>query len=144
MGLIRDSALGTASPWSRHHNVGIKLRDSRRNCGNTMSASKHHVAVLGGGLTGLSAAYHLARRYPNVSVTVYEKTSRFGGWVKSERVDVEDEMGNKASVVLEAAPRTLRPNAQSVLELVGTQSYSVECALSSSRSTCSACVTRCS
>ena len=76
-----------------------------------MSASKHHVAVLGGGLTGLSAAYHLARRYPNVSVTVYEKTSRFGGWVKSERVDVEDEMGNKASVVLEAAPRTLRPNA---------------------------------
>ncbi|VDC05711.1 unnamed protein product [Peniophora sp. CBMAI 1063] len=78
----------------------------------------HHVAVLGGGLTGLSAAYHLARRHPDISVTVYEKASRCGGWVKSERVDVEDELGNTASVLLEAAPRTLRPNAPSVLEMI--------------------------
>ena len=83
-----------------------------------MPASTSRVAVLGGGLTGLSAAFHLARRHPDVVVTVYEKAPRFGGWVKSERVDVEDVHGNKASVLLEAAPRTLRPNANSVLELV--------------------------
>jgi len=71
------------------------------------------IAVLGGGLTGLSAAFHLSRRFPAVQIIVYNAGARFGGWVRSERVSVSD-----ANVLLEAGPRTLRPNSRSVLELV--------------------------
>ncbi|KAI0034688.1 hypothetical protein K488DRAFT_68967 [Vararia minispora EC-137] len=53
-----------------------------------MALAQPQVAILGGGLTGLSAAFHLARRNPHVHVTVYEKTPRFGGWVRSERVEI--------------------------------------------------------
>ncbi|KAL4072523.1 hypothetical protein V8B97DRAFT_1870363 [Scleroderma yunnanense] len=72
-----------------------------------------NIAVLGGGLTGLSAAFHLSRRFPTAQIAVYNTDARFGGWVRSQRVTVSD-----ADVVLEAGPRTLRPNARSVLELI--------------------------
>lgn len=80
--------------------------------------SKPHVVILGGGLTGLSAAFHLSRTLPHAHLTLLEKSPRLGGWVRSERVPVHDEHVHTASVVLEAGPRTLRPNAKSVLELV--------------------------
>lgn len=78
-----------------------------------------HIAVLGGGLTGLSSAFHLSRRFPQAFITVFEKSSHLGGWLHSERVRVTDDQGVPADLVLEAGPRTLRPNAESVLELVG-------------------------
>jgi oxygen-dependent protoporphyrinogen oxidase len=105
-----------------------------------------NVAVLGGGLTGLSAAYHLARRNPHVHVTLYEKTPRLGGWVRSERVELDDLDGNRASLVLEAAPRTLRPNAKSVLELVRASRPPARAnnpLTLARRSTCSICASRC-
>ncbi|EIM88904.1 FAD/NAD-P-binding domain-containing protein [Stereum hirsutum FP-91666 SS1] len=80
--------------------------------------ARPHVAIIGGGLTGLSAAFHISRALPQARITLLEKSPRLGGWVRSERVQVEDTQGNSASVVLEAGPRTLRPNAQSVLELI--------------------------
>ncbi|KAH9478720.1 Protoporphyrinogen oxidase [Psilocybe cubensis] len=73
-----------------------------------------HIAVLGGGLTGLSSAIHLARRFPTSKITLLEKQGRLGGWVRSERVDLP-QIG--ASVLLEGGPRSLRPNGKSVLEL---------------------------
>lgn len=76
------------------------------------------VAVLGGGLTGLSAAFHLSRRFPSVRIVLINKDARFGGWVRSERVKLSLEGHHEADVLLEAGPRTLRPNAPSVLELV--------------------------
>jgi glycine/D-amino acid oxidase-like deaminating enzyme len=81
-------------------------------------SSHNHVVILGGGITGLSAAFHLARKHPTVQITLVEKSSRFGGWVRSERIKVHDSDGNRGSVLLEAGPRTIRPNAKSVLELV--------------------------
>lgn len=77
-----------------------------------------HLVVLGGGLSGLSSAFHLSRRFPDLFVTLVEKNSRLGGWVSSERVHVRDEQGHSAEMILESGPRTLRPNAKSVLELV--------------------------
>ncbi len=74
-----------------------------------------HIAVIGGGLTGLSSAFHLSRRFPDASITLFEKHHRLGGWVRSERVDV----GPSQQMVLEAGPRTIRPSAKSILELVG-------------------------
>ncbi|KAF8137439.1 hypothetical protein EV363DRAFT_1156281 [Boletus edulis] len=73
------------------------------------------IAVLGGGLTGLSAAFHLSRRFPTTAITLINKETRFGGWVRSERVKAGHQ---DAEVLLEAGPRTLRPNARSVLELI--------------------------
>jgi protoporphyrinogen/coproporphyrinogen III oxidase len=77
-----------------------------------------HIAVLGGGITGLSSVFHLSRRFPGAFITLFEKNSSLGGWVSSERVEVRDANGNSAEIVLESGPRTLRPNAKSILELV--------------------------
>lgn len=71
--------------------------------------------MLGGGLSGLSSAYHLSRRFPKSQIVLLEKQSQLGGWVRSDRVSLP-ELG--ASVLLEGGPRTLRPNNESVLELV--------------------------
>ncbi|KAI5119155.1 hypothetical protein M0805_005234 [Coniferiporia weirii] len=76
------------------------------------------IAVVGGGITGLSSAFHLSRRFPHARVTLLEKTPREGGWVRSRRVHVEDANGNEAQVLLEAGPRTLRPNTGAILELI--------------------------
>ncbi|KAF9261686.1 Protoporphyrinogen oxidase [Marasmius fiardii PR-910] len=76
------------------------------------------IAVLGGGLTGLSCAFHLSRRCPEALITVLEKSPRFGGWVYSERVDVTHPEGGSAQILLESGPRTLRPNSKAVLELI--------------------------
>lgn len=80
------------------------------------------IAVLGGGLTGLSAAFYLTRRFPTARIAVYNAEARFGGWVRSDRVRVSytnhDGKPENADVVLEAGPRTLRPNARSALELI--------------------------
>ncbi len=78
-----------------------------------------HIAILGGGLTGLSSAFHLARKFPQALITLLEQNTKLGGWAQSERVEVKDSDGVPYTVLLEAGPRTLRPNAKSVLELVG-------------------------
>ncbi|CAO3630811.1 unnamed protein product [Cunninghamella blakesleeana] len=60
------------------------------------------VTILGGGISGLSAAYYLTRLAPNVKVRLLEASQRVGGWIKSSHID------NK--VIFEAGPRTLRPH----------------------------------
>lgn len=77
------------------------------------------IAILGGGLTGLSAAFHLSRRFPAAQITLLNKDIHFGGWVHSRRAKITLEDGRETGVLLEAGPRTLRPNSKSVLELVG-------------------------
>ncbi|KAJ7512889.1 hypothetical protein B0H11DRAFT_2213440 [Mycena galericulata] len=75
-----------------------------------------HIAVLGGGITGLSSAFHLSRRFPSSQITIIDKNKRLGGWASStERVQLP---GGRGSVLLEGGPRTLRPNSNSVLELI--------------------------
>ncbi|KAF8074808.1 hypothetical protein FPV67DRAFT_1777589 [Lyophyllum atratum] len=73
-----------------------------------------HIAVLGGGLTGLSSAFHLSRRFPNARITLLEEQNRLGGWVRSEQVQI----GNGKAITVEAGPRTLRPASKAVLELI--------------------------
>ncbi|KAF7316518.1 Protoporphyrinogen oxidase [Mycena indigotica] len=74
-----------------------------------------HIAVLGGGLTGLSSAFHLSRRFPSSVVTVVDRNKKLGGWAaNTERV----KLPSGGSVVLEGGPRTLRPNSYAVLELI--------------------------
>jgi len=74
------------------------------------------ISVLGGGITGLSSAFYLSRRFPSARIFLLDRQNRLGGWVQSERVQLPNGLG---SVLLEGGPRTLRPNGKSVLELVG-------------------------
>lgn len=90
------------------------------------------ITVLGGGLSGLSASFHLSRRFPSIPLILLEKSPGLGGWVRSERVDVNDANGNQARVLLEAGPRTLRPNGKSVLELVRNHLFALWPAFNSS------------
>jgi hypothetical protein len=63
------------------------------------------IAVLGGGLTGLCTAFNLATKIPSARITIYEKSSRVGGWLDSEVVNVGD-----GQVLFDWGPRTIRPD----------------------------------
>ena len=75
-----------------------------------------NIAVVGGGITGLSAAYYLSREFPNANITLIEGSARLGGWLQSTPVKVEN-----GTVLFEGGPRTLRasvPSALATLEIV--------------------------
>lgn len=58
------------------------------------------VTILGGGISGLSAAFFLSSRNKAANVKLFEAASRFGGWIKTEERD---------GFMFEAGPRTIRP-----------------------------------
>lgn len=64
------------------------------------------VAVLGGGLTGLTTAYYLAKWLPSTTkITLLEGGDRLGGWIKTDRVPVK--VGGVEGVVnFERGPRS--------------------------------------
>ncbi|KAF9277313.1 hypothetical protein BGZ88_001246 [Linnemannia elongata] len=79
-------------------------------------APRTHIAVLGGGISGLSTAWYLARTAPsNVKITLIEGTKRTGGWLHSDRVADPQHPNGKGSVLLERGPRSLRPQGISGL-----------------------------
>jgi protoporphyrinogen oxidase len=45
------------------------------------------VAVVGGGITGLTAAYRINRQRPDVEVVLLERTARLGGNIRTEQGD---------------------------------------------------------
>ena len=90
------------------------LLNSRRSASNAAGLPEH-IAVLGAGISGLTAAFHLGRRFPNTRITVLEAQPRAGGWIQTESVDLGPQYGK---VVLEGGPRTLRPVSKPLLELV--------------------------
>ena len=62
-----------------------------------------HIAILGGGLSGLATAFHVSRQLPKAKITIFEKSDKIGGWVNSEVVKVDD-----GEVLFEWGPRTIR------------------------------------
>lgn len=44
-----------------------------------------HIAIIGAGISGLYSAYLLEQRYPRANITIYEKSSRIGGRIQTER-----------------------------------------------------------
>ncbi|KAK9370417.1 hypothetical protein V1509DRAFT_617717 [Lipomyces kononenkoae] len=75
------------------------------------------VAVLGGGISGLSTAYYLSRALPhNVPITIYESSKRLGGYIESTRLMLPNASGTgrEENVLFEHGPRTLRVNKRGV------------------------------
>ncbi|BDD61046.1 oxygen-dependent protoporphyrinogen oxidase [Monascus purpureus] len=70
-------------------------------------------AIIGGGITSLTAAYRLSQQEDCKKVTLYEKSARPGGLLQSEVVPVDG-----GDVVFEYGPRTLRTGPLSCLPLV--------------------------
>ena len=105
---------------SATHRIGL----GRRGFSSTRSVAQNdsgkvgssNIAVLGGGVTGLSTAYYLSREFPHAKITLYEGSERLGGWLRSTPVEVEG-----GTVLFEGGPRTLRasaPSALATLEIV--------------------------
>ncbi|KAI1090730.1 hypothetical protein F5B19DRAFT_484373 [Rostrohypoxylon terebratum] len=73
---------------------------------------QREIAVLGGGITGLTAAHYLARHAKNAHITLYERSSRLGGWIHGETLQVGS--GENDKVLFQRGPRMLRPYSNSV------------------------------
>ncbi|BGP40042.1 oxygen-dependent protoporphyrinogen oxidase [Rhodotorula kratochvilovae] len=87
----------------------------------TAAPFKHTLAVLGGGLSGLSAAHYFLRTLdPSVRrqtrAVVLEKEERVGGWCRAVRLqdgrkleENERPLGDEDLLVFETGPRSIRP-----------------------------------
>ncbi|MBQ7815265.1 MAG: protoporphyrinogen oxidase [Thermoguttaceae bacterium] len=51
------------------------------------ASSRRRVAVLGGGISGLAAAWRLSKIAPELDVVLWEKTGRVGGVIGSKQID---------------------------------------------------------
>lgn len=79
------------------------------------------IAIIGGGISGLSTAYYIkkfslpvsevllnfifkwTKKNKFIKIVLYEASNRFGGWIDSKKTNINDE-----TVFLEKGPRTLR------------------------------------
>ncbi|KAM0726926.1 Protoporphyrinogen oxidase [Formica fusca] len=59
------------------------------------------IIVLGGGISGLSAAYYAANNAKNSAIILLEASSRVGGWIRSRK--------SPTGAIFEQGPRTVRP-----------------------------------
>ena len=98
-------------PIAHGHGHAVTL-SQRRHLASSPGDPPHDIAVIGGGITGLTAAYYLTRELPGAAITLYEASDRLGGWISSHRVPVED-----GTVLFEGGPRTLRPAGNGALSL---------------------------
>ncbi|KAF1836505.1 Protoporphyrinogen oxidase [Decorospora gaudefroyi] len=98
-----------ALPWLlQHRNASTSTAPS------TSTASPERIAVLGGGIAGLSSAYFLSKEFPNAKIVLFEAGKRTGGWLSSKRVQVGQ---GGETVLFESGPRTLR-NATATAGLI--------------------------
>ena len=85
--------------------LGAASAASPANPATISPASPAHVVILGGGIAGLSAAWRLQRTGERdglpITYTLVEQSDRWGGKIRSERVERD---GDHAAWVLEAGP----------------------------------------
>lgn len=110
---------------------------------STHTGSRHErprtIAVLGGGISGLTSVLNLSRALPQSRIVLIEREQRLGGWIDSRqrrlRLEVDSEKnasatpqttdGGDVSVLFERGPRSIRPSGLSgmvMLDLVSAPS----------------------
>jgi len=107
-------ALAWAPSCAVAHTKSSRRSQHSLHGGAPKEAAPRTVAVLGAGLTGLTAAYYVRKYLPHARVTVYESSPRLGGWVDTERIEVETAQGGAGYVLFERGARmalTGRPGA---------------------------------
>ncbi|KAJ8132056.1 hypothetical protein O1611_g1568 [Lasiodiplodia mahajangana] len=103
--------------FCRSSNTALRARIQPYATDSTNSAENtkpREIAVLGAGITGLTAAHYLARYAKNAHITIYEASGRPGGWIKADRVLVEDDNGQLGHVMFQSGPRMLRSSRSSI------------------------------
>ena len=105
-GLIRPSqrASTTITPATIQSYNSVFGRDFVKESKRT-NPNARNIAVLGGGISGLTTAYNLTRAIPQAKIVLYERNSRVGGWLDSEKIKVRD-----GEVLFEWGPRSVRPD----------------------------------
>ena len=71
------------------------------------------VVVLGGGISGLAAAWRLSQVNSGASISLLERSSRLGGWTQSYKTE--------NGAIMETGPRSVRvsgDSAKSTLKMV--------------------------
>ncbi|MDQ3780114.1 MAG: protoporphyrinogen oxidase [Chloroflexota bacterium] len=78
-----------AREQARHasHEYDVTTTKRANMNGQGSDAASRHVVVVGGGITGLAAAYCLTQLTPAVNVTLIEADTRLGGKIQTEEVD---------------------------------------------------------
>jgi len=66
-----------------------------------MPDKKKHILIVGGGISGLSAAWYISKISPDFAITILEKNNRIGGWIETI-----DAMGFQ----FEKGPRIFKPS----------------------------------
>lgn len=72
------------------------------------------VAVIGGGISGLTFGYFLTRLRPDIRISIFESAKQPGGWIKSETLHDP----NDGKILLEKGPRTLRGVSDGTLLII--------------------------
>ncbi len=68
------------------------------------------LVILGAGISGLSAAWYLHKKYPHAQISLFEKTNRVGGWIQSRSC---------GPFLFELGPRTFQTGrCKELLELI--------------------------
>ena len=95
-----------------------ELRSGRATLVSTLRSQRraYNLAVVGGGITGLTSAWLASHNPKCTSVTILEKEPRLGGWLQSEKIPVDG-----GHILFEYGPRTLRssfPGSMPLLTMV--------------------------
>ncbi len=82
-----------------------------------MNHSSFSIAIIGGGITGLSAAYYAKKKIPNAQITVIEASNRWGGKITTDRAAFDD-----GQFIIEGGPDTFlatKPYATALCKELG-------------------------
>ncbi|CBQ68909.1 conserved hypothetical protein [Sporisorium reilianum SRZ2] len=85
----------------------------------SQSTDKKRIAVLGGGIAGLTSAYRLAQQLPKdrYDIVLLEHQNRLGGWIHSERIALPSGP-SKVTALIEKGPRSIQPAGYSGLMML--------------------------
>ncbi|CCX33660.1 Similar to Protoporphyrinogen oxidase; acc. no. Q10062 [Pyronema omphalodes CBS 100304] len=78
------------------------------------SSTPSSIAILGGGISGLTAAFYLSILLPSVPITIYESSPHLGGFLSTITLTLP----SGEDIQFETGPRTLRPGTLESLVLL--------------------------